>query len=227
MLGSGGTRAGTYWVTASAPHRLLGYSGFDVLHDGDGEPHESMFDPVAKLSVRTENAATARGTYEAMRTAVRSLPSVVPISTEPDPEEVSETVDEECGALCHTVTVTVSLTNRMPYQSVTARYALALKALLHKDEDGYRLGNPRSVDIGSCTVRLPTAKPGTTVRAVCTMGGPVLRKAVQAASDQHGFVQMTLQTEATRQVDGITGPSHAKDLLQKLDLHAGQITRTG
>ncbi|MFB9556226.1 hypothetical protein [Streptomyces roseoviridis] len=223
VVGKGSTKSGTYWVTASEPHRLLGYSGLDALHDSDGQPEESEFDPVAKLSVRTENAATARGTYEAMHTAIRSLPPVVPISAEPAPKEVSETVDEVCGALCHTVTVTVSLTNRMPYESVAARYALALEALLHKDEDGYRLGNPRSVDIGSCTVRLPTARPGTTVRAACTMGGPALRKAVQVASDQHGFVQMTLQTDATREVTGLTGPSNSTGLLQKLGSHADHL----
>ena len=223
VVGNESTKSGMYWVTASEPHQLVGYSGLDALHDSDGQPDESGFDPVAKLSVRTENAATARGTYEAMHTAIRSLPSVVPISAELAPKEVSETVDEECGVLCQTVTVTVSLTNRMPYESVAARYALALEALLHKDQDGYRLGNPRSVDIGSCTVRLPTAKPGTTVRAACTMGGPALRKAVQVASDQHGFVQMTLQTDATREVTRITGPSNSTDLLQKLDSHSDHV----
>ncbi|MFF5157939.1 hypothetical protein ACFY3N_17085 [Streptomyces sp. NPDC000348] len=226
VVGNANTRSGVYWVTAAAPHRLLGYSGLDVMHDSDGQPHESMFDTVAKLSVRTENAATARGTYTDMRSVIRSLPSVVPISAEPTEEEVSDTVDEECGVLCHTATVTVSLTNRMPHESVTARYTLELTAVMHKDEEGYRIGDPLYRDIGSCTVRLPTAKPGATVQGACTVGGPKLRKAVETAGTVHGFVQMTFQTEATRQVDGITGPSRSKDLLQKLDSRADHVLGT-
>ncbi|MCZ4604968.1 hypothetical protein O3S80_14700 [Streptomyces sp. Lzd4kr] len=218
------TGAGTYWVTAGPPHRLLGYSGLDVRQDSDDEPYESMFDTaVVKLSVRTESAATARDTYAAMRSTIRSLPSVLPLSAEPSDEEVSDTVDEECGVLCHTATVTVSLTNRMPHEWVTARYALDLTAVMHKDEDGYRLGDPLYKDIGSCTVQLPTAKPGATVQGACTMGGPELREAVEAASDRHGFVQLTFQTEATRQVDGLTGPSHSKDLLHRLGSHADHV----
>jgi hypothetical protein len=71
VVGNESSKSGIYWVTASEPHQLLGYSGLDAMHDSDGQPDESEFDPVAKLSVRTENAATARGTYEAMQTAIR------------------------------------------------------------------------------------------------------------------------------------------------------------
>ncbi|MFH8561411.1 hypothetical protein [Streptomyces sp. NPDC017988] len=221
VAGDEHTGAGTYWVAAGAPHRLLGYSGLDARHDSDAESYEYMLDTAAvELSVRKESAATARDTYAAMRSAIRSLPSVVPISAEPTDEEVSHTVDEACRALCHTATVTLSLTNRMPRESVAARYALDLTAVMHKDEDGYRLGDPLYRDVGSCTVRLPTAKPGATVRRGCTIGGAELRKAVEAAGEWHGFVQLTLQTKATRQVDGITGPSRSKDLLKKLGSHA-------
>ncbi|MFJ8620091.1 hypothetical protein ACIRD4_30185 [Streptomyces clavifer] len=227
VVGNENTGAGTYWVAAGAPHQLLGYSGLDVRQDSDDEPYEDMFDTkTAELSVRMESAATARGTYAAMRSAIRSLPSVVPISAEPTDEEVSDTVDEACGPLCHTATVTVSLTNRMPHESVTARYALDLTAVMHKDENGYRVGNPLYKDIGSCTVRLPTAKPGDTVRGACTIGGPELRKAVEAADDRNGFVLMTFQTEATRQLDSITGHSHSKDLLKKLGSHADAVLGT-
>ncbi|WP_331747866.1 hypothetical protein [Streptomyces chartreusis] len=88
VVGDENTGAGTYWVEAGAPHRLLGYSGLDVRQDSDSKPYRDMFDmAAAKLAVRRESAATARGTYAAMRSVIRSLPSVVPISAEPTDED--------------------------------------------------------------------------------------------------------------------------------------------
>ncbi|MFD4573584.1 hypothetical protein ACFWNK_10035 [Streptomyces sp. NPDC058417] len=212
------TGAGTYWLSADAPHRLLGYSGLDVRQERAGEPVGALSHAAAaKLSVRTEGAPAARKTRTALRSAVRSLPSTVPVSLTPTREQVAETTDEVCGPRCHSVTVTVALTNRLPRESVTARYELDLTAAKRMDGGRILLDALRYESFGSCTVRLPTARPGATVRGSCTFDGAALREAVDESTDDHGFVLLDFRTETTRRLDDVTGPSHAEDLLHQLD----------
>lgn len=227
ITGDESTGAGTYWVSAGAPHRLLGYSGLDVRHDRDVDSFTMMSHSlVARLSVRSEGAPAARGAYAAMRSAIRSLPPTVPVSITPTHEQVSESTDEECGVLCHTVTVSVTLTNRLPQESVTAHYDLNLTAANRMDGDHLRLSPYVYEDLGSCAVRLPAARPGATVRGACTVDGAALRKAVGEATDEHGFMYLDFETEVTPWID-ITGPSHTEDLLKRLGSQADDVLGTG
>ncbi|MEV3874178.1 hypothetical protein [Streptomyces sp. NPDC049906] len=217
VRGDGTTRGGTYWLSADSPHRLLGYSGLGFRHDSQAGPHETMSDAAAAaLTVRAEDTASARAGYAGMRSALRALPATVPVSTTPTGAQLSETTDEECGVRCHTVVVAVALTNRMPKESVTASYRLALTGAKRMDGGRLLLDNLVHEELGSCTVRLPAARPGATVRGACTVSGAALRKAVDAALDRHGFLHLDFKTEATRRIDRITGPSRAEDLLEGL-----------
>ncbi|MEV5884818.1 hypothetical protein AB0L74_19140 [Streptomyces sp. NPDC052020] len=216
------TGPGTYWLTARQPHRLLGYSGLGVRHDSAADPYDTMPDSTAaKLSVRPEGAPAARDAYTAMRSAIRSLPSTVPVEFSAGDKVSEKTGGAECGVLCHTAVVDIALTNRMAEESVTARYEIELKA---PNPDVHHFWD---MDLGSCTVRLPAARPGTTVRGACTVAGAALRKAVDEATDEHGFVHLRLKTEATRTRFYVTGPSHSEDLLKELDSHTGHVLGTG
>ncbi|MFF9675785.1 hypothetical protein ACF1GS_29430 [Streptomyces eurythermus] len=223
FAGDDGTGPGVYWVSSGAPLRLLGYSGLDVRYDSHAEPYERLPDSAAaKLSARMENASAARTTYAALRTAVRSLPSTVPVSDILSEKAVSvSTSDAQCGPLCHTATVAVTLTNDMPQESVTALYEVRLTA---REPFGRSLDE---MDLGSCTVRLPTARPGATVRGACTVSGAELRKAVDEATDEHGFVHLWFATRASRLDSDITGPSHSEDVLKRVDSDAVAALGTG
>jgi hypothetical protein len=150
---------GTYYASAASPHGLLAYSGVGLPGDDGNLTSVKQ----TTLSVQAGTAGDAGAAYTEMAAQARTLPRTMAVASGlPDHFRVDKVdLPTHCRTgNCH---IKVSGHNAAKEQrTVRATVTVGLYGSRY-------INGARDKKVGSCSIRMPSAAPGKTVRGACNV----------------------------------------------------------
>jgi hypothetical protein len=159
-----GYNPGTYWVSATAPHQLLGYVGEDLPGVDSKVGGDKI--PVT-LTTTPGSAQDARTAYAAMAGRVRGIPATVPVSAFGDFFIQDVELPKACSPThgCH-----VTVTGKSGSDTLTIQADASVTLTVG--------GRPA----GGCTIHMPKVAPRARAKAGCDVNGPQMRDLLTSTS---------------------------------------------
>jgi hypothetical protein len=196
---AGAVRNGAYWFSPDAPHRLVGYSGVDLLTAY--EPSEGA---AARLTVRAGTAEEAKDAYADLAAHLRGIPRTVTVNALVHLDEELSKVTPCAPGVCGPVAVGVRLRNNFDDLTISEKITMTLYG------SGSFVPERIKDKVGTCRISVERVAPGKSVRERCTVNDPRILR-MQAKEKYVWF-----RAEADAAVTAVTRPSGAEKLAREL-----------
>ncbi|WP_155126811.1 hypothetical protein [[Actinomadura] parvosata] len=195
-------RNGTYWFSPEAPHRLLGYSGVELLTNLGLAPEAA-----ARLTVRTGTAQEAADAYADLAARLRGIPRTVTVNTTALLDQEVSQITPCAPGVCGPVAVGLRLTNDSEKLTIGERIDVTLYG------GDFWMPDRITDKVGTCRVSVGRLAPGKSVRKVCVVEDPRIQR--MQREDKH--VWFRAETSAT--LTSVTTPSRAEQRARELPAH--------
>ncbi|MEU6798123.1 hypothetical protein ABZ907_41035 [Nonomuraea wenchangensis] len=196
---AGAVRNGMYWFSPDAPHRLIGYSGIDLLTASDPSRNAT-----ARLTVRAGTAEEAKDAYADLAARLRSVPRTVAVNANVRLEEKWSKVTPCAPGVCGPVAVGVRLRNEHDHLTISEKITVTLYG------SGSFVPEQIKDKVGTCQITAERIAPGTSTRKLCTVDDPRILR--MQAKEKYVWFRAETSTTLTE----VTRPSGAEKLARAL-----------
>ncbi|TDD70837.1 hypothetical protein [Actinomadura rubrisoli] len=150
----------TFWVSPTSPRQLVGYTGTRFPGKLFGPPDEESTRDVT-LTVRAGDASEAKAAYMQMADHVQTAPKTLDLdANDLDDFKVSTDIARDT---CRSGACRVEVAGGDDVEGRKPTIRAVVRVTLYGD------GGEGSKEAGTCTIRMPTAAPGKTVKDSCTI----------------------------------------------------------